>query len=65
MTRFVSFASAILVSGLALSARAQTGDSLLNASTSAVTRPAFRTGVELVALTVTVTDTTNLSLIHI
>ena len=34
----------------------------MNASTSdrfAVTRPAFQTGVELVALTVTVTDTTN------
>jgi Ca-activated chloride channel homolog len=62
VTRFVSFASAILVSGLALPARAQTVDSLLNASTPdrfAATRPAFQTGVDLVALTVTVTDTTN------
>jgi Ca-activated chloride channel homolog len=61
VSRFVSFASAILVSGLALSARAQTGELLLNASTPDrfAARPAFQTGVDLVALTVTVTDTTN------
>jgi VWFA-related protein len=62
VSRFASFASALLVSGLPLSAHAQSGESLLNASTPApfaATRPAFQTGVDLVALTVTVTDTTN------
>jgi Ca-activated chloride channel homolog len=56
--RFVSFASFVFISSLAIPARAQTGDTL-TASThiqSVVARPTFETSVDLVALTVTVTD---------
>jgi Ca-activated chloride channel family protein len=62
VSRFVSFASVVILSGLAIPARAQTGEMLLNASISgqsAATRPTFQASVDLVALTVTVTDNTN------
>lgn len=62
MSRFISFALALVISSLAISARAQTADRIENASASgqpASTRATFQTSVDVVALTVTVTDTTN------
>lgn len=61
MSRFVSFAFVLSFSGLAMTAHAQTGDLLTDASTprQSASRPAFQASVELVALTVTVTDTSN------
>jgi Ca-activated chloride channel family protein len=59
--RFVSFALVVFISSLAIPARAQTGDTLTAStySQSVAARPTFQTSVELVALTVTVTDNTN------
>ena len=57
MSRFVSFASMLAIVSLATSARAQTADTIVNASTSGpspTTRPTFQANVDLVALTVTV-----------
>jgi Ca-activated chloride channel family protein len=62
VSRFMSFTSALVVSSVAISARAQTADLAASASTpgrSAATRPTFQANVDVVALTVTVTDTTN------
>jgi Ca-activated chloride channel family protein len=55
-------APAVIVCSLAIPARAQTADSPSNASTSpqaTTARPTFAASVDLVALTVTVTDNTN------
>ncbi len=61
MSRFVSFAFVLSFSGLAMAAHAQTGDLLTDASTprQSASRPTFQASVDLVALTVTVTDTSN------
>ena len=61
MSRSVSFASVVILCGLALPARAQTADTILNASAQPATsaRATFQASVDLVALTVTVTDTAN------
>jgi Ca-activated chloride channel family protein len=62
VSRFISFALALVISSLAISARAQTGDLTPNASAPgqhASARPTFQTSVDVVALTVTVTDHTN------
>jgi Ca-activated chloride channel homolog len=57
-----SFASVVIVCVLAVPARAQTADNLSGPSISpqaSATHPTFAAGVDLVALTVTVTDNTN------
>jgi len=63
VSRFVSFASVLAIISLATSARAQTADTIVNASTSGpsptTTGPTFQANVDLVALTVTVTDNRN------
>lgn len=61
MSRFVSFAFVLVVSGLATSAHAQPGNLPTDTSTprSSASRPTFQSGVDLVSLTVTVTDTSN------
>jgi VWFA-related protein len=61
---YLSFATAILVCGLASPAFGQSADVVPIASSNAIlptgsARPAFQSGVDLVALTVTVTDNAN------
>jgi VWFA-related protein len=61
VSRFLTFATALGLAGLPFAAQAQTGDTLLDASMSRQvgTRPVFQTSVDLVALTVSVTDNSN------
>ena len=62
MVRSISFAPVVVVCCLVLPARAQTADTMPTAPAlvqTSATPPTFQTRVDLVALTVTVTDTGN------
>jgi Ca-activated chloride channel homolog len=61
VSRFVSSVSVLVLSALAASAHAQTGNLLNDASAprQSASNPTFQSGVDLVSLTVTVTDTSN------